>query len=260
MPCGLLFNNIERLGLSRQSKIELNAEREFGPMVHEGSMQAGETTEAFIGIWRRDPKTGLAAQGGNRINLLPPAELPQLEFKLSGFINILPDRKIALTFKWNVFRALLKQSIEELAGDRYATAMKNLNKMNTKDGGSKEPENPPQDLSRPSSSRAPERERSGAPGRGSPREVMLREGENLLTGNLSTSMSTAHPKVSHTYSAQMSTATLPAWPRQSLRCNPWVAGGAGSRIPCNLWTYLRYLGGPIAYLKIKNYISSSLPN
>ncbi|KAH0556238.1 hypothetical protein GP486_005834 [Trichoglossum hirsutum] len=119
---------------------------EFGPVVLNGMVWAGEITDAFTEVWIRDPVTGLAIRNGDRINLLPPAELPQLEFKMSDFIDVSPDEDIVISFNWSRFRRGIRGNVKELAQDRYDRLMeKLLEDAEDGDGEYKEGENSPRE-------------------------------------------------------------------------------------------------------------------
>ncbi|KAH0556240.1 hypothetical protein GP486_005836 [Trichoglossum hirsutum] len=118
--------------LRQQSNIAFDVRGEFGPVSYEGLTWAGEI-DAFIELWIRDPVTGLTIQNGNRINLLPPAEPPQLEFRLSNFTDdVPPDKDVPTSFAWDGFQEEMRMSIKETAYSRYIIAMENYVKERRK--------------------------------------------------------------------------------------------------------------------------------
>ncbi|KAH0566162.1 hypothetical protein GP486_000444 [Trichoglossum hirsutum] len=106
----LTGEDIERLKLAQRPKF-VCPEQGFGPIVCEGLIWAGEITEVFVELWKRDPETRFAIRDGNRINLLPPADLPQLGFRVSDFTNISPDKDIPIPFNWKALWKFLKRDI-----------------------------------------------------------------------------------------------------------------------------------------------------
>ena len=61
---------LELLGLLEASQIRgryFTLERENGPVSYKGVRWAGNISEAFVEVWKRQPGSGLATQIGNRI-------------------------------------------------------------------------------------------------------------------------------------------------------------------------------------------------
>ncbi|KAH0551556.1 hypothetical protein GP486_007227 [Trichoglossum hirsutum] len=130
-PLGKLgYEDVERLykqyqgfkSLPNEPDFPFTAIGDFGPMTYEGLTWIGRIT-AFMETWIRDPVTGSAILNGNRISLLPPAELPQLKYSLSDFIDTPPDKDIPISFDWDMFREELMTSTFETACGRYEAAM-----------------------------------------------------------------------------------------------------------------------------------------
>ncbi|KAH0548107.1 hypothetical protein GP486_008163 [Trichoglossum hirsutum] len=116
---------IEQLELSRQRRINFNAEGDFGPLTYKGLVWVGQITSVFMEIWKKDSQTG-SAVGGDRMHLLPPASPPQLEFALREFTTVSLDEDVSVVFDWDDFTRGLKESIVELAELRYHRAIKYL--------------------------------------------------------------------------------------------------------------------------------------
>jgi len=56
--------------------------------------------------------------------LQTPADLSQLQFRLSEFLAVDPQMDRTITFEWEDFKPLLKRKIQQLAVYRYVEALK----------------------------------------------------------------------------------------------------------------------------------------
>ncbi|KAH0557111.1 hypothetical protein GP486_005100 [Trichoglossum hirsutum] len=75
----------------------VRTKEDFGPVVYKRLVWVGRITMIWMGVWRKDPLSGLATRNWDRMDLLPYAAPPQLEFKLSDFISN-PQNDIPITF------------------------------------------------------------------------------------------------------------------------------------------------------------------
>ncbi|KAH0555708.1 hypothetical protein GP486_006346 [Trichoglossum hirsutum] len=131
---------IEELELSLQTKISFNTEGDFGPITNRGLVWVGRIA-ASMEVWRRDPQSGLATRHGDRMDLLPPASLSQLEFKLSDFVTA-PLSDIPIRFRWDYFREELRLAMKSLAKERYRDAVSDLGGRTNAGDGPYEPGEP----------------------------------------------------------------------------------------------------------------------
>ncbi|KAI9773366.1 MAG: hypothetical protein M1840_007581 [Geoglossum simile] len=99
------------------SSIRLDGE--YGPAIYKGLAWVGRISTAFMEVWKRDPVTGLATQNGDRIDICTPTDPPQLQFRLSDFLDITPENERTISFRWDNFLFFLQDSIKELAVLRY---------------------------------------------------------------------------------------------------------------------------------------------
>jgi hypothetical protein len=58
---------IEQLELSRQHRINFDAEGDFGPITYKGLVWVGRITSIFMEVWKKDSQSGLATLDGNRM-------------------------------------------------------------------------------------------------------------------------------------------------------------------------------------------------
>ncbi|KAI9769399.1 MAG: hypothetical protein M1840_004101 [Geoglossum simile] len=92
-----------------------NLEGEYGPVTYKGLVWVGRISTAYMEVWKRDPVTKLATQSEDRINLYSFADLPQLGFQLSDFLDIAPEDERTIFFRWDDYRIFIKDQIKHLA-------------------------------------------------------------------------------------------------------------------------------------------------
>ncbi|KIX92580.1 uncharacterized protein Z520_11756 [Fonsecaea multimorphosa CBS 102226] len=104
-------------------------EGEYGPSSYQGDRWAGQIKEVFWEVWKLNPETRKPELVGQRDIIVPKTnsspKIPLHEFLTTEPANaqVSPD--------WDVFRALFKRNIRELAMHRY----KEWNRRLAKEGG-----------------------------------------------------------------------------------------------------------------------------
>ncbi|KAI9760239.1 MAG: hypothetical protein M1840_002582 [Geoglossum simile] len=110
--------DFERLEFPHESEVRalnFNLEGEYGPVIYKGLVWVGRISAAYMEVWKRDPVTKLATRNEDRINLHTLADLPQLKFQLSDFLDVAPENERTISFDWDDYRSYMKQKIKQLA-------------------------------------------------------------------------------------------------------------------------------------------------
>ncbi|KAI9864844.1 MAG: hypothetical protein M1813_002614 [Trichoglossum hirsutum] len=107
------FEQLEFPDASEIDMLNINLEGEHGRAVYKGLVWVNCISAAFIEVWKRDPVNNLATQSGNRIDL--HTEQPQLEFKLSNFLDITAENERTISFEWDEYRLLVEDKVKQLA-------------------------------------------------------------------------------------------------------------------------------------------------
>ncbi|KAH0541714.1 hypothetical protein FGG08_003806 [Glutinoglossum americanum] len=104
--------------------LNFNLEGEYGPVIYKGLVWVGRISTAYMEVWKRDPVTKLATRNEDRINLHTLADLPQLKFQLSDFLDVAPENERTISFEWDDYRSLIKHKIKQLAVYRCQEMLK----------------------------------------------------------------------------------------------------------------------------------------